>query len=70
MTGRSARQAGQARPQPRGQSPKPASIDFPVVALGASAGGLDTFKKLLDALSAGNGMAFVLIQHLDPKPGA
>ena len=67
MTGRSARQAGQARPQPRGQSPKPASIDFPVVALGASAGGLDTFKKLLDALSAGNGMAFVLIQHLDPK---
>jgi two-component system, chemotaxis family, CheB/CheR fusion protein len=67
MTGRSARQAGEARPQPRGQSPKPASIDFPVVALGASAGGLDTFKKLLDAMPAGNGMAFVLIQHLDPK---
>jgi len=67
MTGRSVRQAGEARPQPCGQSPKPASIDFPVVALGASAGGLDTFKKLLDAMPAANGMAFVLIQHLDPK---
>ena len=68
MTGRSARQAGQARPQPRDHAlPKHASIDFPVVALGASAGGLDTFRKLFDALPASNGMAFVLIQHLDPK---
>jgi two-component system, chemotaxis family, CheB/CheR fusion protein len=67
MTGRSARQAGQARPLPRDHLPKHTGIDFPVVALGASAGGLDTFKKLLDALPAGNGMAFVLIQHLDPK---
>jgi two-component system, chemotaxis family, CheB/CheR fusion protein len=68
MTGRSARQAGEARPQPGDQAlPKHASIDFPVVALGASAGGLDTFKKLFDAMPAGNGMAFVLIQHLDPK---
>ena len=68
MTGRSARQAGQARPQPRGHVlPKRGSVDFPVVALGASAGGLDTFRKFFDALPANNGMAFVLIQHLDPK---
>ena len=68
MTGRSARQAGQARPQPNGRAfPKHASVDFPVVALGASAGGLDTFKKFFDALPANCGMAFVLIQHLDPK---
>jgi len=68
MTGRSARQAGQARPLPRGHVlRKDADIDFPVVALGASAGGLDTFKRLLDAMPADNGMAFVLIQHLDPK---
>ena len=67
MTGRRAPQAGQARPQPNGRAlPKPASVDFPVVALGASAGGLDAFKKFFDALPANSGMAFVLIQHLDP----
>jgi two-component system CheB/CheR fusion protein len=39
---------------------------FPVVGLGASAGGLEAFRKLFDALPGGTGMAFVLIQHLDP----
>ncbi len=39
---------------------------FPVVGIGASAGGLDAFKALLTALPADTGMAFVLIQHLDP----
>ena len=62
------RQAGQARPQPRGYVvPKRGSVDFPVVVLGASAGGLDTFRKFFDALPVNSGMAFVLIQHLDPK---
>jgi two-component system CheB/CheR fusion protein len=40
---------------------------FPIVAIGASAGGLDACKKLLDALPASNGMAFLLVQHLDPS---
>jgi two-component system CheB/CheR fusion protein len=40
--------------------------DFPIVAIGASAGGLDACRKLLDALPANNGMAFILVQHLDP----
>jgi two-component system CheB/CheR fusion protein len=40
--------------------------DFPVVGIGASAGGLEACKMLVDALPAGNGMAFILIQHLDP----
>src|SRR5271167_610428 len=39
---------------------------FPVVGLGASAGGLDAFRRLLSVLPAGTGMAFILIQHLDP----
>ena len=39
---------------------------FPIVGIGASAGGLDAFIKLLGQLSIGNGMAYVLIQHLDP----
>ena len=67
MTGRSASLPGRTRPQPNGRaSPKRVSVDFPVVALGASAGGLDAFKKVFDALPANSGMAFVLIQHLDP----
>ncbi|MEO3429596.1 chemotaxis protein CheB [Pelagibius sp. CAU 1746] len=40
--------------------------DFPVVAVGASAGGLDACKKFLAALPADSGMAFILVQHLDP----
>ena len=42
------------------------SSHFPVVGIGASAGGLDACKKLVSALPAVTGMAFVLIQHLDP----
>uniref|UniRef100_A0A9E7ZL93 histidine kinase n=1 Tax=Bosea sp. NBC_00436 TaxID=2969620 RepID=A0A9E7ZL93_9HYPH len=40
--------------------------DFPVVGIGASAGGLEACTKLLDSLPPGTGMAFVLVQHLDP----
>ena len=39
---------------------------FPIVGIGASAGGLEACRTLLGALAPGNGMAFVLIQHLDP----
>jgi two-component system CheB/CheR fusion protein len=44
----------------------PNTDDFPVVGIGASAGGLDACRKLVEALPAGNGMAFILVQHLDP----
>ena len=40
--------------------------DFVVVGIGASAGGLDACTKLVDALPVGIGMAFILVQHLDP----
>ena len=40
--------------------------EFFVVGLGASAGGLEAFTKFFDAVSTDTGMAFVLIQHLDP----
>ena len=43
------------------------TADFPIVAIGASAGGLDACRKLLDALPAVNGMAFIIVQHLDPS---
>ncbi|MEO6637482.1 MAG: chemotaxis protein CheB, partial [Ginsengibacter sp.] len=40
---------------------------FPVVGIGASAGGLEAFKKLVHAIPANSGMAFILVQHLHPE---
>ena len=40
---------------------------FPIVAVGASTGGLEAFAQLLAHLPADSGMAFVFIQHLDPS---
>ncbi len=41
--------------------------NFPIVGIGASAGGLDAFKRLLAAIPEISGMAYVLVQHLDPS---
>jgi two-component system CheB/CheR fusion protein len=46
--------------------PPSAPGGFPVVGIGASAGGLEAFGKLLEALPADTGIAFVLIPHLEP----
>ena len=40
---------------------------FPVVGIGASAGGLDAFKKLITAIPENSGMAYILVQHLHPS---
>src|SRR5277367_4676711 len=47
---------------PRGQE-----HDSTIVAIGASAGGIEALSDLLTALSPDTGMAFVLVQHLDPR---
>src|SRR5262245_64100589 len=62
------------RNPPRSESPN--AIDesamphagalFPIVGVGASAGGLEAFTQLLKHLPVDTGMAFVLVQHLDP----
>ena len=39
---------------------------FPIVGIGASAGGLEAFTQLLKHLPIDTGMGFVLIQHLSP----
>ncbi|MEO8666347.1 MAG: CheR family methyltransferase, partial [Ignavibacteria bacterium] len=39
---------------------------FPVVAIGASAGGLDAYTRILLNIHTDTGMAFVIIQHLSP----
>lgn len=47
--------------------PGSASGTFPIVGIGASAGGLEALTSLLQALPVDTGLAFVVIQHLDPK---
>src|SRR5882757_1182964 len=71
MTGQGPRKAGTAVRRPRRRSPSRrgsalAHDNFPVVGLGASAGGLDAARRLLTGLPPSSGMAFILIQHLDP----
>ncbi len=44
----------------------PAGVPFPIVGIGASAGGLEALEQFLRGVPKGSGMAFVIIQHLDP----
>jgi two-component system CheB/CheR fusion protein len=44
----------------------PKTTSFPIVGIGASAGGLEAYQQLLKNLSAKPGMAFVFIMHLAP----
>lgn len=60
----------------RSKSPSPAKLpssvrlphgaDFPIVGIGASAGGLEALEQFFHAAAVDSGMAFVVIQHLDP----
>src|SRR5271166_3553690 len=64
-------QAEAERPRPARRrssvrDPPLASRDLTVVGIGASADGLDACTKLVGALRAETGMAFILVQHLDP----
>ncbi|CAL4869409.1 Protein-glutamate methylesterase/protein-glutamine glutaminase (plasmid) [Asticcacaulis sp. MM231] len=65
-------------PEPAHPLPKEAGIQmprvqpatrsgFPIVGIGASAGGLEACRKLFAALPADTGMAFILVQHLEPN---
>lgn len=49
------------------KTPSPhASVSFPIVGIGASAGGLEALEQLLGHVPARSGMAFVVVQHLGP----
>jgi two-component system CheB/CheR fusion protein len=39
---------------------------FLLICVGASAGGLEAYSKLMDVLQPKTDMAFILVQHLDP----
>lgn len=46
--------------------PECASPPFPIVGIGASAGGLEALEQFLRHVPEKSGMAFVIVQHLDP----
>ena len=46
---------------------KTGPADFPIVGIGASAGGLEAYRQFFLNMPANPGMAFVLISHLDPQ---
>ena len=56
------RRAGTQKPEKPGEFNPP----FPVVGVGASAGGLSAFRNFLEHLTSTTGMAYVLIPHLAP----
>ena len=55
------------RPKPIRPKPTQEGAKFPLVCIGASAGGLEAFIRLLESLPASTGMGYVIIQHLDPS---
>jgi two-component system CheB/CheR fusion protein len=51
-------------------APPPPVLGFPIVGIGASAGGLAAFEAFFSGMPNapdGPGMAFILVQHLDPS---
>lgn len=62
--------AKSSKPSQPGDSPRQDKARdiaaFPVVGIGCSAGGLDALEKLLSHVPANSGMAYVIVQHLDP----
>src|SRR6266849_2122647 len=66
----SPRELAKAKSRPVHQRPQrqpSRRASFPIVGVGASAGGLEAFTQLLKALGSGTEMAYVLVQHLDPS---
>jgi two-component system, chemotaxis family, CheB/CheR fusion protein len=46
--------------------PKATRQDFPIVGIGASAGGLEAFRQFIEAVPSNSEMAYVIVQHLHP----
>src|ERR1700679_2875916 len=61
---RPARRATKTPTPKKFPSAGPGHSPVPVVGIGASAGGLEAFRELVQALPNDTGMAFVLVSHL------
>jgi two-component system CheB/CheR fusion protein len=62
----SARAAARSAPTAPRKSPRSVDRSFPIVGIGASAGGLEALTQFLEHVPADSGMAFAIVQHLDP----
>ena len=56
----------QVRSVPKAKKERQGDLLFPIVGIGASAGGLEALEQFLSNVPEKCGMAFVIIQHLDP----
>ena len=65
-SGSKMRKKGPAAPVPPEPRPSKTQSTFPIVGIGASAGGLEALELFLKHVPEGSGMAFVIVQHLDP----
>ncbi|MBF0380004.1 MAG: PAS domain-containing protein [Magnetococcales bacterium] len=67
----SKRSSGSSKQQPKDdQSSRKVSQEksgFPIIAIGASAGGLEAYERFFRNVPSSSGMVFVLVQHLDAK---
>ncbi len=63
---RARKAAGKRAPGRRAAEPGAGKGPFPVVAIGASAGGLKALQGFLSGIPADCGLGFCVIQHLDP----
>jgi len=54
------------KPSPTADDARSADRSFPIVGIGASAGGLEALELFLQNVPADSGLAFVIVQHLDP----
>jgi len=52
---------------PQNQDLLPSNLPFPVVGIGASAGGMQAVQRFFEHMPANCGMAFVIIFHLSPS---
>jgi len=58
--------ASKASPPPPNGKPARGASAFPLVGIGASAGGLEALRLFFQHLPGDSNMAFVVVQHLDP----
>jgi two-component system, chemotaxis family, CheB/CheR fusion protein len=61
-TNKSQKKAGDSTEKATGSSPEL----FPIAGIGASAGGLEALEQFLENIPDNSGLAYVIIQHLDP----
>jgi len=62
-----ARKSKSGEPDKDNSTAKSDSDQFPIVGIGASAGGLEALEQFFEKMPKKSGMAFVVVQHLDPN---